>query len=92
MAQLPFIINFFWSIFKGEKVKNDNPWDATTIEWDTPSPPGHGNFVHEPACYRGPYEYSVPNAKKDFSPQFEETIEYVEQKAEQGQVPVKETI
>lgn len=92
LAQLPFIINFFWSIFKGEKVKNDNPWDATTIEWDTPSPPGHGNFVHEPACYRGPYEYSVPNAKKDFSPQFEETIEYVEQKTEQVQVPVKETI
>lgn len=92
LAQIPFIINFFWSIFKGEKIKSDNPWEATTIEWDTPSPPGHGNFTHEPVCYRGPYEYSVPNAKKDFSPQFEETIELVEPKADQTNVPAKEKV
>ncbi|MBP9853268.1 MAG: cbb3-type cytochrome c oxidase subunit I [Candidatus Omnitrophica bacterium] len=89
IAQIPFIINFFWSIVKGEKVKNDNPWDATTIEWDTPSPPGHGNFTHTPVCYRGPYEYSVPGAKKDFSPQFEEVIEYSESKPEQ-KIPAKD--
>ncbi|MGE0266866.1 MAG: cbb3-type cytochrome c oxidase subunit I [Candidatus Omnitrophota bacterium] len=90
LAQIPFMINFFWSIFKGEKITNNNPWDATTIEWDTPSPPGHGNFTHEPVCYRGPYEYSVPNAKKDFSPQFEETIELVEQTADPVQAAAKE--
>jgi len=70
LFQVPFIFNFFWSMFKGQKV-NDNPWEATTLEWSAPSPPGHGNFLSEPVVYRGPYEYSVPGAKKDFTPQFE---------------------
>ena len=64
----PFSLNLFWSIWKGAKV-GDNPWDATTLEWDTPTPPPHGNFVKEIVVYRGPYEYSVPGADKDFTPQ-----------------------
>ena len=68
--QLFFIINFFWSIKGGKRIGN-NPWDATTLEWSAPSPPGHGNFLTEPIVYRGPYEYSVPGAEKDFTPQFE---------------------
>jgi cytochrome c oxidase subunit 1 len=71
LAQIPFIINFFMSIRKGEPA-GDNPWDATTVEWSAPSPPPHGNFVTEPVVYRGPYEYSVPGAEKDFVPQTEE--------------------
>lgn len=69
--QLPFIFNFFWSIWKGKKVENDNPWDATTVEWTaTTSPPmGHGNFETIPTVYRGPYEYSVPGHDTDFYPQ-----------------------
>jgi cytochrome c oxidase subunit 1 len=64
--QLPFIINFFGSLFFGKKV-DSNPWDATTVEWTASSPPiGHGNFESEPSVYRGPYEYSVPGAEKDF--------------------------
>lgn len=70
-AQIPFIINFFWSIRNGKKVTSDNPWDATTVEWDTPTPPGHGNFIKPITVYRGPYEYSVPGAEKDFTPQTE---------------------
>src|SRR5262249_41335987 len=70
VAQLPFIINFFWSIWKGKKVENDNPWDATTLEWATPTPPPHGNFDHPPEVYRDPYEYSVPGKSSDFLPQF----------------------
>jgi cytochrome c oxidase subunit I len=70
LFQLPFIVNFFWSIKGGRKV-GDNPWDATTLEWSAPSPPGHGNFLTEPIVYRGPYEYSVPGALKDFTPSFE---------------------
>ena len=69
LFQLPFILNFFWSISNGKKVASDNPWDATTLEWQTPTPPPHGNFATEPVAYRGPYEYSVPGAKKDFTPQ-----------------------
>ena len=70
--QLPFLINMFISYFWGKKVENDNPWDATTLEWATPTPPGHGNFTFEPAVYRGPYEYSRPDHAKDFYPQWEE--------------------
>jgi len=69
LAQLPFIFNFFWSIWAGRKVTSDNPWHATTLDWQTPTPPPHGNFAKEPVVYRGPYEYSVPGAKEDFCPQ-----------------------
>jgi len=70
LAQIPFIINFFWSIKHGKKV-NDNPWEATTLEWTAPSPPPHGNFVTTPIAYRGPYEYSLPGRDKDFTMQNE---------------------
>jgi len=68
-AQIPFIINFFWSLKHGRKVTSDNPWEATTLEWATPTPPPHGNFSHPPVVYRGPYDYSVPGDSKDFTPQ-----------------------
>jgi cytochrome c oxidase subunit I len=71
LAQIPFIINFFYSIWKGKKVENDNPWDATTLEWTAPSPPGHGNFIKAPVAYRGPYEYSLPRRGKDYTMQNE---------------------
>jgi cytochrome c oxidase subunit 1 len=71
LAQIPFIINVFWSIKHGEPAKNDNPWDATTLDWQTPTPPPHGNFKHAPQVYRGPYEYSVPGHATDFTPQNE---------------------
>ena len=69
VVQLPFIVNLFWSVKHGEKVKSDNPWQATTLEWETPTPPPHGNFIKEVKAYRAPYEYSVPGAKEDFTPQ-----------------------
>lgn len=71
LFQLPFIINLLWSLLKGKKVESDNPWEATTLEWATPTPPGHGNFDVPPVVYRGPYEYSVPGARKDFTAQHE---------------------
>ena len=71
LVQIPFIINVFYSIKNGKKVTSDNPWNATTLEWQTPTPPPHGNFAHAPTVYRGPYEYSVPGAAKDFTPQNE---------------------
>ena len=66
--QIFFIINFFWSMKKGQKV-SDNPWDATTLEWSAPSPPPHGNFATPPRAFRGPYEYSVPGDPTDFTMQ-----------------------
>src|SRR5437764_3731018 len=70
LFQLPFIVNFFASI-KWGALAEKNPWDATTLEWSAPSPPGHGNFITEPIVYRGPYEYSVPGAATDFTQQFQ---------------------
>ncbi len=67
-SQLLFIINFFWSLFRG-KPAGDNPWQANTLEWATSSPPPHGNFTVTPTVYRGPYEYSVPGHAKDWLPQ-----------------------
>ncbi|MEY2548976.1 MAG: cytochrome c oxidase subunit [Verrucomicrobiota bacterium] len=70
LAQIPFIINFFWSMKRGQKV-DDNPWQATTLEWTAPSPPPHGNFATTPSVYRGPYEYSLPGREADFTMQTE---------------------
>jgi cytochrome c oxidase subunit 1 len=71
IIQLVFIVNFFYSMKKGEKVGR-NPWDATTLEWVAPSPPvPHGNFEGEIEVHRGAYEYSVPGRKRDFTPQTE---------------------
>jgi len=65
-AQFIFVINLFWSMFKGP-MANDNPWEATTLEWTTATPPPHDNFGGcTPAVYHGPYEYSVPGARKDY--------------------------
>jgi cytochrome c oxidase subunit 1 len=71
LAQIPFIINFFWSIKHGKPAGSDNPWQATTLEWQTPTPPPHGNFTKPMVVHRGPYEYSVPGRDKDFTPQNE---------------------
>lgn len=70
LAQLPFLINLVISKFAGRKVESDNPWHATTLEWATPTPPGHGNFDFDPVVYRGPYEYSRPDCDDDYLPQW----------------------
>jgi cytochrome c oxidase subunit 1 len=74
LAQIPFIINLFWSIKHGEVAKSDNPWQSTTLEWQTPTPPPHGNFDRPPRVCRSPYEYSVPGHAADFTPQNEPDI------------------
>jgi cytochrome c oxidase subunit 1 len=70
IGQLPFIINFFYSIMRGEKAVA-NPRQANTLEWTTDSPPPHENFRTMPTVYRDPYEYSVPGAPSDWIPQNE---------------------
>ncbi len=71
LVQIPFIINFFVSLKRGKPVASDNPWGATTLEWQTPTPPPHGNFDRPMEVHRGPYEYSVPGHSPDFTPQNE---------------------
>jgi cytochrome c oxidase subunit 1 len=67
--QVVFIANLFASLKSG-RVANTNPWESTTLEWATPTPPvPHGNFAQPPRAFRSPYEYSVPGAATDFLPQ-----------------------
>ncbi len=69
VAQLFFIWNFFYSIFKGKKA-SQNPWESNTLEWSTPVEHIHGNWPGEiPTVYRGPHEYSRPDRESDFFPQ-----------------------
>ena len=68
IGQLPFVVNFLWSLWAGEKAAS-NPWEANTLEWSAPSPPPHNNFEAIPVVYRGPYEYSSPEAPEDWFPQ-----------------------
>ena len=68
--QLVFLYNLVWSYFNG-KPAGSNPWNATTLEWQTEhTPPTHGNFgAMLPVVYRWAYDYSVPGAAQDFIPQ-----------------------
>ncbi len=70
VSQLIFVVNFFRSIARGRPAGN-NPWESTTLEWTTTSPPPHGNFAKTPTVYCGPYEYSVPGKPRDWCPQTE---------------------
>ena len=56
-AQLIFVINFFWSVWRGRTASN-NPWEATTLEWQPTADTLQINH--------GPYEYSVPGAARDY--------------------------
>jgi cytochrome c oxidase subunit 1 len=69
-AQGLFLINFLWSLFRGEKVLECNPWRATTLEWSVSSPTPADDFgATDPVVYRGAYEFSLPGVAEDFVPQ-----------------------
>ena len=66
LAQLIFLFNFFYSIYRGPKAPQ-NPWKANTLEWTTPVEHMHGNWPGElPTVHRWPYDYSKPGAEEDF--------------------------
>jgi cytochrome c oxidase subunit 1 len=69
-AQFLFMFNFIWSLKKG-KVAPQNPWNDNGLEWSLPNPAPHGNWAPAvPNVYRGPYEFSAPEAgDADFLPQ-----------------------
>jgi len=65
-AQFIFLFNLIWTRFRGPKAP-DNPWQATSLEWSTSSPPPFDNFggrqlvVHHEA-----YEYGVQGSAGDY--------------------------
>mgnify|MGYP001354777051 FL=1 len=70
LSQLIFFYNIINSARAGKKAKK-NPWDANSLEWQTPEmPPKHGNWGRTlPVVYRWPYDFNVPGASKDYIPQ-----------------------
>jgi cytochrome c oxidase subunit 1 len=79
LGQLVFVVNFFYSIFKGRELRGEkqadgyeyaNPWGSTTMEWTAPIDRLHGNWPNEiPAVHRWPYDYNVNG--REFIPQTE---------------------
>lgn len=69
-AQLLFVFNIFYSMFRGRKMVTQNPWGATTLEWTAPVTPIHGNWPDKlPTVHRWAYDYSKEGAERDFIPQ-----------------------
>jgi cytochrome c oxidase subunit 1 len=61
-GQIIFLVNFFWSMFKGRRAEA-NPWECTTLEWTLASPtPDEGFGPNRPSVSRGPYEYGGDGA------------------------------
>ncbi len=69
IAQLIFLYNFFYSVFRGQRAVQ-NPWKANTLEWTTPVEHIHGNWPGPlPEVHRWAYDYSNPQHENDFVPQ-----------------------
>jgi cytochrome c oxidase subunit 1 len=69
LGQILFLTNLVRTLWKGDKAE-DNPWEATTLEWTAASPPPHGNWGEtDPIVHRGAYEYGNPGAREDYVPQ-----------------------
>ncbi|MBK6838237.1 MAG: cbb3-type cytochrome c oxidase subunit I [Bacteroidetes bacterium] len=75
LAQMIFVFNFFYSMYRGKKAAQ-NPWGSTTLEWTAPVEHLHGNWPGEiPTVYRWPYDYGKPGADEDF---IQQTVPYSE--------------
>jgi cytochrome c oxidase subunit 1 len=58
------LLYFFYSLWRGAPA-GPNPWNATGLEWQTPSPPTTHNFAETPLVVRGPYEYHLEKAQNE---------------------------
>ncbi|MAF67507.1 MAG: hypothetical protein CMJ84_17855 [Planctomycetes bacterium] len=68
LIALPSAVKVFSNLFLGRRMSR-NPWQGASLEWEAPSPPGHGNFDRPLTVRRGPYEYGVPQSEEDWMPQ-----------------------
>ena len=83
LAQLIFLYNFLYSLFKGQRAPQ-NPWHSNTLEWTAPVEHFHGNWPGEiPEVHRWPYDYSKPGAEEDFIPQ---TVPLAEGEHDEGHI------
>ena len=61
------LIYLIWSLRYGA-VAGTNPWKATGLEWQTPSPPPTDNFEETPIVTREPYDYARGAAPSEYAP------------------------
>ena len=61
------LIYLIWSLRYSE-VAGMNPWRATGLEWQTPSPPPTDNFEETPIVTRDPYDYPSGEPQAVFAP------------------------
>jgi cytochrome c oxidase subunit 1 len=65
-VQLIFLYNFFYSKYRGEPAP-PNPWQGTSLEWSTSSPPPFDNFGgRQMVVYHDPYQYGVESSTGDY--------------------------
>jgi cytochrome c oxidase subunit I len=66
VAQFIFLYNLVHSYFRG-KLAPENPWEATSLEWSTPTPVPFDNFAGKhPVVYHDPYQYGVQSSTGDY--------------------------
>jgi cytochrome c oxidase subunit 1 len=66
VGQLIFLYNLIHSRFWG-KPAPDNPWEGTSLEWSTATPPPFDNFGGKhPVVYHDPYQYGVQSSTGDY--------------------------
>ncbi len=71
VSTIPFLVNAIWSWLYGP-LAGDNPWQALTLEWTTPSPPPAENFATTPVLAIGPYDYGMGNRNTEVDVPFSE--------------------
>ncbi len=62
-----YVLPLFYLLYslKWGPIAPANPWRATGLEWQTPSPPPKENFAETPIVVRGPYEYHLEKAQNE---------------------------
>jgi cytochrome c oxidase subunit 1 len=68
-AQVLFVWNFAQALLRKRDSEENNPWQATTLEWSVASPAPENNFGNmPPMVYRGAYAFHA-ELVNDFIPQ-----------------------
>ncbi len=62
-----YVLPLFYLLasLKFGKPAGRNPWRATGLEWQTPSPPPTENFAETPVVVRPPYQYHAEKAQNE---------------------------
>lgn len=64
------VLFMFYVLYRGIRygeAAGNNPWNASTLEWQISSPPPLENFKNVPYVDFGPYEYENGKPKRDLS-------------------------